>query len=197
MNPDITCEQYAQPFAFLGNSLLDTMRHTGQAGLDPAFWAAFPDVGDESVGAALDALFAWSQDAQARQKDGEDVLTEECVEYTRLFVGPPSPAVAPWETFYRAKRCNEGFGEATFAMRDELRKAGLEVKNENNQYADHMGLELLLLSELCLRGERTAADAFAGERPGSWCKEFAAALDKECPGGYYALLAELICALLG
>lgn len=82
-------------------------------------------------------------------------------------------------------------------MRDELRKAGLEVKNENNQYADHMGLELLLLSELCLRGERTAADAFAGERPGSWCKEFAAALDKECPGGYYALLAELICALLG
>lgn len=101
MNPDITCEQYAQPFAFLGNSLLDTMRHTGQAGLDPAFWAAFPDVGDESVGAALDALFAWSQDAQARQKDGEDVLTEVCVEYTRLFVGPPSPAVAPWETFYR------------------------------------------------------------------------------------------------
>ena len=56
MNPDITCEQYAQPFAFLGNSLLDTMRHTGQAGLDPAFWAAFPDMDDESVGAALDAL---------------------------------------------------------------------------------------------------------------------------------------------
>ena len=115
-------------------------------------------MGDESVGAALDALFAWSQDAQARQKDGEDVLTEVCVEYTRLFVGPPSPAVAPWETFYRAKRCNEGFGVATFAMRDELRKAGLEVKNENNQYADHMGLELLLLV-------RSSACAAKGLRP--------------------------------
>lgn len=197
MNPDIACEQYARPIAFLGNSLLDTMRHTGQAGLDPAFWAAFPDMGNERVCKALDNLFAWARDAQARQKDGEDVLTEVCVEYTRLFVGPPSPAVAPWETFYRAKRCNEGFGETTFAMQNELRKAGLEVKNENNQYADHMGLELLLLSELCLRGDRAAVDAFKDERPGSWCKEFAAALAKECPGGYYALLAELVCALLG
>lgn len=110
MNPDITCEQYAQPFAFLGNSLLDTMRHTGQAGLDPAFWAAFPDVGDESVGAALDALFAWSQDAQARQKDGEDVLTEVCVEYHQAVRGTAFSGrcsvgdVLPRETLQRGFR---------------------------------------------------------------------------------------------
>lgn len=196
MNPDITCEQYAQPFAFLGNSLLDTMRHTGQAGLDPAFWAAFPDMDDESVGAALDALFAWSQGAQARMGAGEDILTELCVEFTRLFVGPPSPAAAPWETFYCTDSCNQGFGEATFAMQDELRKAGLEVGNENNQYADHMGLELLLLSELCLRGDGAAVCAFASKRPGSWCEKFANSVSKTSPGVYYALLADLICALL-
>ena len=46
-------------------------------------------------------------------------------------MGPPSPAVAPWETFYRAKRCNAGFGETTFAMQNELRKAGLEVKTKD------------------------------------------------------------------
>ena len=54
-----------------------------------------------------------------------------------------------------------GFGQATFEMRALLREAGLEVKNENNQYEDHIGIELLYLSALCARaaeGEEGAVE---------------------------------------
>lgn len=34
-------------------------------------------------------------------------------------------------------------------MRALLRNAGLEVSNENNQYADHVGIELLYASVPC------------------------------------------------
>lgn len=42
-----------------------------------------------------------------------------------------------------------GFDQATFEMRVLLRNAGLEVSIENNQYADHVGIELLYTSALC------------------------------------------------
>ena len=42
-----------------------------------------------------------------------------------------------------------GFDQATFEMRVLLRNVGLEVSIENNQYADHVGIELLYTSALC------------------------------------------------
>ena len=44
-----------------------------------------------------------------------------------------------------------GFGEPTFQMREVLRSLGLEVAGPSNQYEDHLGLELLCLSEMCRR----------------------------------------------
>lgn len=78
-----------------------------------------------------------------------DPVTALSVEYTRLFIGPPSPAAAPWETFYRNEEVTSGFGHATIEMRDALRSAGLQVSNKNNQYEDHIGIELLYVSHLC------------------------------------------------
>ena len=196
MNKELSCAEYAQAFAFLGNSLLATMRQTGDAGLKPEFWAAFPDFGSAAVEEALEGCFAWAQDAAQRAAEGADVLTDVCVEYTRLFVGPPSPAAAPWESFYVVEGNMVGFGEPTFQMQEALRAAGLQVSNENNQYADHMGIELLLLSELCQRGEGEEAFAFAAEHPGAWCDKFAAAVVTAEPEGYFARLATLVCALL-
>ena len=43
---------YSQVFAFLGNSLLSPMKQTSDAGMDPAFWASFPDFGDDAVASA-------------------------------------------------------------------------------------------------------------------------------------------------
>lgn len=151
---------FSEAFAFIGNSLLKPMSQTEEVGLEPAFWAQFPDFGDERVTAALAALGDFAVRAQERQDAGENMVERVSVEYTKLFIGPPRPAAAPWETFYRGDGHAEaavGFGQATFEMRELLRQNGLAVSNENNQYADHMGIELLLLSVLA----RRAADAAA------------------------------------
>lgn len=152
-------EAWAQACAFLGNSLLAPMSQTEKAGIDPAFWEAFPAFGDEKVATAVDACAEWAR----ANGGGVDAATRVSVEYTHLFVGPPKPAVLPWETAYRGTASDApfvGFGEATVAMRHELAAMGLAVSRENNQYADHMGIELLCLSEKIARAA-SGGDAVA------------------------------------
>lgn len=194
-------ESLARSYAFLGNSLLAPMTQTESVGLDPAFWGSFPAFGDADVQAAADAMAQRAQTLRA----SDDAVLDVSVEYTHLFVGPPRPAAAPWETFYRAGETASdtvvGFGEATFAMRRQLRAMGLELSNENNQYEDHIGIELLCLSELCARAARGEADvadvaAFAGERPASWFDAFAECVAQERPDGYFAGLVAVVAALL-
>ena len=166
MCKDIPWKTLSEAYAFVGNSLLKPMTMTLTVGLDPAFWEAFP-------------AFDGPQRAS--------------VEYTRLFVGPPSPAAAPWETMYRGKDVTVGFGQATFEMRELLREAGLEVRNANNQYEDHMGIELLYLSELCRReatgeGATESADiaAFIEQHPLAWIEPFLDRVSEAAPNGYFA-----------
>lgn len=159
--------QLSQMYAFVGNSLLKPMNQTEKTGLDPAFWAALPDFENEAVDEALDDLYGFAEDAQDRIARGEDPATDVAVEHTKLFVGPPKPAAAPWETYYPevpegvdAPEPTSGFGEPTFQMKDLLRKAGLELSNENHQFEDHLGIELLYASVLLSR----AAQAAGAER---------------------------------
>lgn len=164
-------------------------------------------------------------DALARYADraaplGEEAAAEQvAVEYTRLFVGPPSPAAPPWETFYRSEGVTVGFGEATFRMRELLRAVGLEVRNDNNQYEDHLGIELLYLSVLCARvfvGDdesvgrarcaQVAGDGpvgseqvreFIEEHPLNWVGAFRDRVAETFPEGYFChvlTLAERILA---
>lgn len=150
---EAAADELARALAFVGNSFLAPMSQTSDA-RSTAFWAAFPDFGSEEAACALDGLFAWAA-------EGENVPRAErvravSVEYARLFIGPPEPAVAPWESFYVQEGVTNGFGEPTFRMRERLRQAALEVSNENNQYADHIGIELLYCSELARRRPRAA-----------------------------------------
>ena len=94
---------------------------------------------------------------------------------------------------YRGKDVTVGFGQPTFEMRELLRAAGLEVRNANNQYEDHMGIELLYLSELCRReamgeGAAEVADiaAFVERYPLSWIGPFLDRVSEAVPGGYFA-----------
>ena len=94
---------------------------------------------------------------------------------------------------YRGKDVTVGFGQPTFEMRELLRAAGLEVRNANNQYEDHMGIELLYLSELCRReamgeGAAEVADiaAFVERHPLSWIGPFLDRVSEAVPGGYFA-----------
>ena len=145
---EAAAHELARALAFAGNSFLAPMSQTSDAGLGRTFWAAFPDFGSEEVTCALDGLFAWAAADEGTPRD--ERVRDVSVEYARLFIGPPEPAVAPWESFYVQEGVTNGFGEPTFRMQERLRDAGLEVSNENNQYADHIGIELLYCSALAI-----------------------------------------------
>lgn len=151
MAVDIPWKVLSEVYGFVGNSLLKPMTMTATVGLDPAFWAEFPAFDDENVAAAVAVCAHYAEGAQRTSATGENPVERCAVEYTRLFVGPPSPASPPWETMHRTQGATVGFGQATFEMRELLRSAELELRNENNQYEDHLGIELLYLSELCRR----------------------------------------------
>ncbi len=105
---------------------------------------------------------------------------------------------------YRGQDVTVGFGQATFEMRELLRAAGLEVRNENNQYEDHMGIELLYLSSQCARVDAGAEDApapdavadFIEAHPLSWAEAFRARIAETAAHGYFAPLVGLAQALL-
>ena len=196
---EAAADELARALAFVGNSFLAPMSQTSDAALDRAFWAAFPDFGSEEAACALDGLFAWAA-------EGENVPRAErvravSVEYARLFIGPPEPAVAPWESFYVQEGVTNGFGEPTFRMRERLRQAALE----NNQYADHIGIELLYCSELARRAasggpagteEAALLESFVEIDLLPWLGRFTTALYEE-GATYYGLLADLAEGLLG
>lgn len=187
---------YAEAFAFLGNSLLAPMSQTEDVGLDPAFWNGFPTFGSDEVARAACSCRSYAEDAARFAESGGDPVQRASVEYTELFVGPPKPAAAPWETFYRKGGVSSGFGEPTFEMRRLLREAGLEVSHENNQYADHIGIELLYLSVLCERvakGEAQPDEAarFADERILSWIGSLKAKVATAQADGYFCRVLAL------
>lgn len=199
--------QLADALAFCGNSLLVPMTQRTGVGLDPAFWESFPSFGDQGVADAVQGCAAWAAECERRCNAARQDVVERCaVECTRLFVGPPHPAAAPWESAHRAAMDGTdptvGFGRATFEMRELLRKAGLQLCNENRQYEDHMGIELLLLSELCRRAAAgdglaaTQASAFAADHPATWVEGLRSAAAEAVPNGYYVGLLGVTAALL-
>lgn len=193
-------KEYAEAYAFLGNSLLKPMSQTPAVGLDPEFWQAFPRFGSDAVDAAVQACESYARRAQVRSEQGADVVLECSVEFTDLFVGPPAPAAAPWETMYRGENVTVGFGEATFEMRRLLRSVGLELGNSNNQYEDHMGIELLLLSVLCGRAEDEAAPAdiasYARSHPLGWIAGLREKVAASHPEGYFVGVIDLARAMM-
>ena len=190
--------ELAEALAFVGNSFLKPMGQTSDAGLDPAFWAAFPAFGNEALASALAACAEWAQGGEGRPRD--ERVRAVSVEYARLFVGPPEPAVAPWETFHVGEGVMSGVGEPAFRMQERLREIGLSVAGDNNQYADHVGIELLYCSELVRRGDDDpalldAAAAFAEDVLSPWARRFCSGVH-DAQAGYYALLADVALALV-
>lgn len=189
-------EELAAAFAFLGNSLLKPMSQTSQVGLDVAFWEAFPTFESDAVCEAVDEL----GDFAKSMEDRDDSVTQLSVEFTRLFVGPPKPAAMPWESYYQGENVTSGFGAATFAMQDQLRAHGLQVGGDSNQLADHIGIELLLLSEICRKADNSdlweEAKRFATAHPKQWVDAFAMRVASAEPCGYFVRLVALAKALL-
>lgn len=196
-------EEWADALAFAGNSLLAPMTQTSRVGLDLAFWENFPDFGSDAVSQAADSLALWAEGQSGRSE--EEVVQAVSVEYTRLFVGPPSPVAPPWETMNRDAQCAVGFGEATFQMRELLREIGLSLSNASHQYEDHMGIELLYASELAriaseAEGERgellsRQLSSFLKEHPLSWIDCFQGKVAVAARDGYYDRLLDMVRSL--
>ncbi len=186
-------------YAFLGNSLLTPIRRTEHVGLAPEFWESIGTLFDGAIEEPAQALAAY---ARAREcEDEQRVLQDISVEFTHLFVGPPAPAASPWETTNGEVPTSVGFGEATFDMRRRLREVGLSVQNENHQYEDHMGIELLYVSVLCKRvaareGASEDVCEFITAHPLAWIEHFKDKVAAAAPSGYYQLLLELAIALM-
>ena len=214
---------YGAVYGFVGNELLTPMNRSGNyEGLDPSFWAAMP-VPDNDKGAhGMQRLEAYARAAvQNAQTDAEGALVYSddpavagmiatSVEFTRLFIGPPRPAADPWETVndpYNDKKV--GYGRATVAMQQLLAAEGLELDGENNQFEDHMGIELLYLSALCEKAAAAFAEGDEAVRPVAnkaawfikahplfWMQRFRANVDAERPEGYYSALLEYVDGVL-
>ena len=209
----MTCEEWtvaSQLYAFLGNSLLSPMSRTESVGLDPTFWRDLGGLLDGALAGPAESLASWAERASADASRSEAVQRVS-VEFTKLFVGPPKPAAAPWESANGPVESHVGFGEATFAMRERLRALGLELCNENNQYEDHVGIELLYLSELCRRASEgpsgaAACDAavpdgeeiasFVREHPLVWVARLREKVAASQPEGYFVRLLDFTLALL-
>lgn len=186
--------ELSRAYAFLGNSLLSPMNQTDSLGLDPAFWKAFPDFGNEPLRRALDAMADRMLDEGGEHSRQERVRCIS-VEYAKLFIGPPEPAAPPWESMHGDHVPDVGFQEPAFQMQGLFRAIGVEVSGPSNQYADHMGLELLYVSErLRLQADdapgaadiKPDVDQFLKEHPLSWIDSLEAQANGICPQGYYA-----------
>ena len=229
-------EDYAQRFAFLGNSLLSPMSQTSAIGLEPDFWLQFSVLEDQHVRASCEKLAEWAktykglptkegvesiEESEKDRKSQEDLtiqrnpgtqqnletqrnlatqrkVTGVSVEFTHLFVGPPRPNAYPWETFYRGEGITNGFGHATLEMKQALQEIGLKLDNKNNQYEDHIGIELLYISELCSKGidAVVAHKSFIEAHPLSWIDRLQVSIHAEIPGGYFDLIVGLTKELL-
>ncbi|WP_281623933.1 molecular chaperone TorD family protein, partial [Senegalimassilia anaerobia] len=132
----------SQLYAFLGNSLLSPMSRTESVGLDPAFWRELGGLLDGALADSAESLASWAERASADAARFETVQRVS-VEFTKLFVGPPKPAAAPWESANGPVDSHVGFGEATFAKRERFRALGVELCNEDNQDEDTVGVELV------------------------------------------------------
>lgn len=200
-------------YAFAGNSFLAPMTAATSPGLSPGFWKTLPTFGATDVDNAAKELAAFALHIKDSNDDKANAVQACAVEYTHLFIGPPRPAAAPWETMYAPGNNTIGYGSATVEMKRIIAAQGLQLQGLHNQYEDHIGVELLLLSVLCAK-QHEAACAIAcsqeGEaacpkehirdyllkHPGNWIEHFTANVIEAAPGSYYALLATWVQALI-
>lgn len=192
---------HARMYAFLGNSLLSPMTTDTSCGLSPIFWDSF--VHDGLSDHAIQGLAKLRAYAQAADNEAlEDAVRNVSIEYVRLFIGPPKPLAPPWESM--ANGSSVGFGEPANSMLALLRKEGMTIDGPSNQYADHIGLELLYVSALCKRFSEkppsfeaeTDLRTFIAERLLSWIPGFYETVHEAAAGGYYVGIVELAWGLL-
>lgn len=173
---------YPEAFAFLGNLLLTPLNHLGENIFDPRLWLVFERFDDHAIEEAASHCRAHLASA-AKSNEATRGIS---VEYAKLFLGPPQPEAAPWQTLYSGGG-RIGYGDPAMGMQRILRRHGLELSGRRNQYPDHIGIEMLVLSELLAQGDEKPSRIleYVEAYPGSWIGALACDAEQAAPGGFY------------
>jgi TorA maturation chaperone TorD len=121
----------------------------------------------------------------------KDALEAFEVEHTRLFFGPPFPAVLPYEHAYRegcdaASLCND--------IETSYRKAGFDVRGDFHDLPDHICVELEFAATLLDKGLESKIVAFRSEHLQDFLVAFAKKLQAETSSVFMEVIAH---AMLG
>ena len=162
---------------------------------------------------ALDPLKKYQ--AGLSTSDPAELLKEFKVEYARLFIGPGTPVVQPYETFYRENRNAEGqplliVSPEALAVEKAYLEAGLAMSEEKRDPPDHFAVELEFLfylsrkeSDAWTQADNEAAKkwrrrelAFFEEHLGSWGRRFCNKVQTESDHPFYRSIASFAGILL-
>jgi TorA maturation chaperone TorD len=126
------------------------------------------------------------------------------VDYTRLFLGPPSPLVAPYGSTWLG---GDGtvMPESAVALEGLYGEAGFEIDEELGETPDHVAVELEFLylltfkqnearragEEVAIAGWDQLHDLFLRGHVGAWISRFAAAVRDQAETAFYRELADL------
>lgn len=185
-------------------------RLAARAYLYTLFQRLFSEEPDESLAEAVDAELAreafalmggTAPDAEAFEAVAVSLEnTSDCrAEYTRLFIGPGTLPVPPWESVWKLKD-RSLFTRVTLEVRAAYRAQGFIPERYPQVSDDHLALELDFLVQLALsmqqawdKGDaeaferaRHASASFLGEHLGTWVEPFAADLASTCQSPYAA-----------
>lgn len=154
--------------------------------------------GEQIMGEILDLV-------NTADADREDALRELKAEYTRLFMGPMTPACPPYESVFDKERPEESWGTmagpATDAMARALADEGLKMTLEFAELPDHVAIELeymyYLLSQAYYGKENTEkylekADVFLAEHLAKWLPEFGVLVSKKSNHLFYQKIGLLL-----
>ena len=142
---------------------------------------------DSELGASAKAVVEvlWSP-------EDDDALTARiATAYGRLFLGIGGPAtVAPYESAYRGN--GRLFGEPVAEMERWLAAADLSLDRRCSEPADHLSVELALISRLVFAGDPASAAMLSRIR--DWVPAFCVDCRKRDESGFWAGFASVLAA---
>jgi TorA maturation chaperone TorD len=144
-------------------------------------------------------------------RESEGLFREMRIEYTRLFIGAPKPAVSPFAGVWWARKA--GVEPLLFVNRESMaverfmRSCGVGQPEGTNEPLDHVGSELEFLQYLCLLRAKAvkppesitvpegAYEEFYTTHLASWIQGFAASTLEEARLPFYRAAARVLAAL--
>lgn len=111
--------------------------------------------------------------------------------YQQLFVGPGALAAPPWGSVYLDPE-QVVFGESHQILKHFLQQeVGVSLVSDQREPLDHIGLLLLLLSQLAQEDREAQVDRLLGEFILPWSGRYLEQLEEHAPHLFYRTLARL------